>query len=55
MFGFYVPQFIVKDSVEEKMMAIQKQKQALMEKAFDSTGSNRKTSRIEEIKALMEL
>lgn len=55
MFAFYVLQFIVKDSVEERMMAIQRKKQDLMEKAFGSTGSNRKTTRIEEIKALMEL
>lgn len=52
---FYILQFIVKDSVEEKMMAIQRKKQDLMEKAFGSTGSIRKTSCIEEIKALMEL
>lgn len=52
---FNVLQFIVKDSVEERMMAIQRKKQDLMEKAFGSTGSNQKTSRIEEIKALMEL
>uniref|UniRef100_H3DQ38 Helicase like transcription factor n=1 Tax=Tetraodon nigroviridis TaxID=99883 RepID=H3DQ38_TETNG len=50
-----VTKFIVKDSVEEKMVAIQRKKQDLMEKAFGSTGSNRKTSRIEEIKAIMDL
>lgn len=37
------------------MVAIQRKKQDLMEKAFSSTGSDRKTSRIDEIKSLMEL
>lgn len=37
------------------MVAIQRNKQNLMEKAFGSTGSKEKTSRIEEIKALLEL
>lgn len=37
------------------MMAIQRKKQDLMEKAFGSAASNQKTSRIEEIKALMDL
>lgn len=55
MFAFYVLQFIVKDSVEERMVAIQKKKQDLMEKTFGSTGRNRKTSRIEEIITLMRL
>lgn len=55
IFLFYVLQFIVKDSVEEKMVAIQRKKQDLVEKAFGSTNSDRKTSRIDDIKALMEL
>ncbi|XP_041828646.1 helicase-like transcription factor isoform X2 [Melanotaenia boesemani] len=50
-----VTKFIVKDSVEESMVKIQKQKQDLMEKAFGSTNTDRKTSRINEIRALMEL
>lgn len=48
-------QFIVKDSVEERMVTIQRKKQELVEKAFGSTNSDRKTSRIDDIKALMEL
>ncbi len=48
-------QFIVKDSVEESMVKIQRQKQDLVEKAFGSTNTERKTSRIDDIKALMEL
>lgn len=55
IFLFHVLQFIVKDSVEEKMVAIQRKKQDLVEKAFGSTNSDRKTSRIDDIKALMEL
>ncbi|XP_030247907.1 helicase-like transcription factor [Sparus aurata] len=50
-----VTKFIVKDSVEEKMVEIQRGKQDLVEKAFGSTNSDRKTSRIDDIKALMEL
>lgn len=48
-------QFIVKDSVEERMVEIQRKKQDLLEKAFGSSSGGRKTSRIEEIKALLEL
>jgi len=48
-------QFIVKDSVEENMVKIQKQKQDLVDKAFGSTNTGRKTSRIDDIRALMEL
>lgn len=48
-------QFIVKDSVEENMVKIQRQKQVLVEKAFGSTNTERKTSRIDDIRALMEL
>uniref|UniRef100_A0A7N6A577 Helicase-like transcription factor n=1 Tax=Anabas testudineus TaxID=64144 RepID=A0A7N6A577_ANATE len=47
--------FIVKDSVEENMVKIQKKKQDLLEKAFGSTNTDRKASRISDIKALMEL
>ncbi|XP_071354001.1 helicase-like transcription factor [Trachinotus anak] len=50
-----VTKFIVKNSVEENMVKIQKQKQDLVEKAFGSTNADRKTSRIADIKALMEL
>ncbi|KAJ7984881.1 hypothetical protein DPEC_G00359370 [Dallia pectoralis] len=50
-----VTKFIVKDSVEENMMRIQRQKQDLVEKAFGSNPNKRKASRIEEIQALMEL
>lgn len=55
IFFCYVLQFIVKDSVEERMVSIQRKKQDLLEKAFGSTNSDRKTSRIDDIKALMEL
>ncbi|CAK6979998.1 helicase-like transcription factor [Scomber scombrus] len=51
----FVTKFIVKDSVEENMVKIQRKKQDLVEKAFGSTNTNRKTSRIDDIKALMEL
>ncbi|XP_054652675.1 helicase-like transcription factor isoform X2 [Dunckerocampus dactyliophorus] len=51
----FVTKFIVKDSVEENMVKIQKQKQDLVEAAFGSIGTDRKTSRINDIKALMEL
>lgn len=54
-FGGGVLQFIVKHSVEERMVAIQRKKQDLMEKAFGSTSGDRKTARIEEIKSLLEL
>ncbi|XP_020494331.2 helicase-like transcription factor [Labrus bergylta] len=50
-----VTKFIVKDSVEERMVTIQRQKQDLVEKAFGSTSTDRKTSRIDDIKSLMEL
>ncbi|KAM9842904.1 helicase-like transcription factor [Aulostomus maculatus] len=50
-----VTKFIVKDSVEENMVKIQRQKQDLMEKAFGSTTTDKKTSRIDDIKALLEL
>ncbi|XP_070698895.1 helicase-like transcription factor [Pempheris klunzingeri] len=50
-----VTKFIVKDSVEENMVKIQRQKQDLVEKAFGSSNTDRKTSRVSDIKALMEL
>lgn len=51
----FVLQFIVKDTVEERMVEIQRKKQDLVKKAFGSTSSERKTSWINDIKALMEL
>ncbi|XP_077587001.1 helicase-like transcription factor isoform X1 [Stigmatopora nigra] len=47
-----VTKFIVKDSVEENMVKIQKKKQDLVKAAL---GSDHKISRINDIKALMEL
>ncbi|KAM9777496.1 helicase-like transcription factor [Neosynchiropus ocellatus] len=47
-----VTKFVVKDSVEESMVKIQRQKQDMMEKAF---GSEKKTYRLDEIKLLMDL
>ncbi|XP_029106153.1 helicase-like transcription factor isoform X2 [Scleropages formosus] len=48
--------FIVKDSVEENMVEIQQKKQKLVEKAFGmKNAEERKQSRIEDIRALMEL
>lgn len=55
LFLCHTVQFIVKNSVEERMVAIQRKKQDLVEKAFGARNSDRKTSRIEDIKALMEL
>ncbi|XP_049452443.1 helicase-like transcription factor isoform X1 [Epinephelus fuscoguttatus] len=51
----FVTKFIVKNSVEENMVKIQRQKQDLVEKAFGSSNAKRETSRIDDIKALMEL
>uniref|UniRef100_A0A3Q2Y583 Helicase-like transcription factor n=1 Tax=Hippocampus comes TaxID=109280 RepID=A0A3Q2Y583_HIPCM len=51
----FVTKFIVKDSVEENMVKIQRQKQELVEVAFGSVDNDRKTSRINDIKALMKL
>ncbi|CAL8273482.1 unnamed protein product [Merluccius merluccius] len=51
----FVTKFIVKDSVEENMVKIQRRKQDLVEKAFGSKNTDRKTSRIDDIRALMEL
>lgn len=50
-----VTKFIVKDSVEENMVKIQKQKQDLVETAFGSSDSDRSKSRIDDIRILMEL
>ncbi|KAG9343625.1 hypothetical protein JZ751_013795 [Albula glossodonta] len=51
-----ITKFIVKDSVEENMVKIQRKKQELVEKAFGGKNAQeRKQSRIEEIRALMEL
>ncbi|KAJ8270339.1 hypothetical protein GJAV_G00113220 [Gymnothorax javanicus] len=51
-----ITKFIVKDSVEENMIKIQKKKKELVEKAFGGkSAQDRKQSRIEEIRALMEL
>ncbi|XP_012731197.2 helicase-like transcription factor isoform X2 [Fundulus heteroclitus] len=50
-----VTKFIVKDSVEENMVRIQKKKQDLVEKTFGSVSAERKTSRIDDIRALLEM
>ncbi|XP_050983555.1 helicase-like transcription factor [Labeo rohita] len=51
-----ITKFIVKDSVEENMVKIQKKKQELVDKAFGVKKSqDRKQSRIDEIRALMEI
>lgn len=50
-----VTKFIVKDSVEENMVKIQKKKQDLVEKTFGSTSTDRKTTRIDDIRALLEI
>uniref|UniRef100_A0A1A8UL01 Helicase-like transcription factor n=1 Tax=Nothobranchius furzeri TaxID=105023 RepID=A0A1A8UL01_NOTFU len=50
-----VTKFIVKNSVEENMVKIQRKKQDLVEKAFGLPSTNKKTSRIDDIRALMEL
>ncbi|XP_034433159.1 helicase-like transcription factor isoform X1 [Hippoglossus hippoglossus] len=50
-----VTKFIVKNSVEENMVKIQRQKQDLVEKAFGSTNTESKLSPIDDIRALMEL
>ncbi|XP_068435943.1 helicase-like transcription factor [Clinocottus analis] len=51
----FVTKFIVKNSVEENMVKIQRQKQDLVEKAFGCRDADRKRSRVDDIKALMEL
>ncbi|XP_017297430.1 helicase-like transcription factor isoform X1 [Kryptolebias marmoratus] len=50
-----VTKFIVKNSVEENMVKIQRKKQDLVEKAFGSANTDRKTSRIDDIRVLLEL
>uniref|UniRef100_A0A3B4ASI4 Uncharacterized protein n=1 Tax=Periophthalmus magnuspinnatus TaxID=409849 RepID=A0A3B4ASI4_9GOBI len=50
-----VTKFIVKDSVEENMVKIQKKKQDLVEKAFGASSNSKKSSRIDDIKTLMEI
>ncbi|KAK2901000.1 hypothetical protein Q8A67_009115 [Cirrhinus molitorella] len=51
-----ITKFIVKDSVEEKMVMIQKKKQELVDKAFGvKKPQDRKQSRTDEIRALMEI
>ncbi|XP_015230789.1 PREDICTED: helicase-like transcription factor isoform X1 [Cyprinodon variegatus] len=50
-----VTKFIVKDSVEENMVKIQKKKQDLVEKTFGLANMDRKTSRIDDIRALLEM
>lgn len=51
-----ITKFIVKDSVEENMVKIQKKKQELVEKAFgQKKPQDRKLSRINDIRALMEI
>ncbi|KAG7263549.1 hypothetical protein CRUP_018492, partial [Coryphaenoides rupestris] len=51
----FVTKFIVKDSVEENMVKIQRRKQDLVKKAFGADNTDRKTSRIDDVRALMEL
>ncbi|KAL4635873.1 helicase-like transcription factor [Arapaima gigas] len=51
-----VTKFIVKDSIEENMVKIQRKKQELVKKAFGAKNAEeRKQSRIQDIRALMEL
>ncbi|XP_056599172.1 helicase-like transcription factor isoform X3 [Triplophysa dalaica] len=51
-----ITKFIVKDSVEENMVKIQKKKQELVAKAFGTKSpTDRKQSRIDDIRALMEI
>ncbi|XP_009296828.1 helicase-like transcription factor isoform X2 [Danio rerio] len=51
-----ITKFIVKDSVEENMVKIQKKKQELVDKAFGVKNSqDAKQARIDDIRALMEL
>uniref|UniRef100_A0A8C1GG66 Helicase-like transcription factor n=1 Tax=Cyprinus carpio TaxID=7962 RepID=A0A8C1GG66_CYPCA len=51
-----ITKFIVKDSVEENMVKIQKKKQELVEKAFGvKKPMDLKQARMEEIRALMEI
>lgn len=51
-----VCQFVVKDSVEENMVKIQKRKQELVEKVFGvKNAEKRKHERIQEIRSLLEI
>ncbi|XP_037551513.1 helicase-like transcription factor [Nematolebias whitei] len=50
-----VTKFIVKDSVEENMVKIQRKKQDLVEKTFGSASTDRKSSRVDDVRALLEL
>ncbi|XP_051556684.1 helicase-like transcription factor [Myxocyprinus asiaticus] len=51
-----ITKFIVKDSVEENMVKIQKKKQELVEKAFGAKNpQDRKRAQIDDIRALMEI
>ncbi|KAI4872692.1 hypothetical protein NFI96_032483 [Prochilodus magdalenae] len=51
-----ITKFVVKDSVEENMVKIQKKKQELVEKVFGAkSAEERKRARIQEIRSLMEL
>lgn len=49
--------FIVKDSVEEKMLDMQKKKRELMSEAFKkrTTAEERRRQRISDLKSLMDL
>jgi SNF2 family DNA or RNA helicase len=50
-------QFIVKDSVEERMLDLQKKKRELMTEAFKkkTSADDRRKQRINDLKALMDL
>ncbi|XP_051990678.1 helicase-like transcription factor [Xyrauchen texanus] len=51
-----ITKFIVKDSVEENMVKMQKKKQELVEKAFGAKNpQDRKKAHIDDIRALMEI
>lgn len=51
-----ITKFLVKDSVEENMVMIQKKKKELVEKAFGAKNpQDRKQARIDDIRALMEI
>lgn len=51
-----ITKFLVKDSVEENMVTIQKKKKELVEKAFGAKNpQDRKQARIDDIRALMEI
>lgn len=52
-----ITKFVVEDSVEERMMALQDQKRKLMQGAFGQkqTADDKRTNRIRDIKTLMDL